>query len=279
MKRIKSILLLVALPLLGIAQTKEQALQAVKERKGWYIGAGIFQSIQTAHWKYDQTPPALGVPFYNSADGFSHDVGRTLLAIGIEKKSIFGTPQLRDGIFVGNYDYHGNYLGSTYSPIYNFVDFDFGADVLFNPSAKTTADWLSDDNNQISSGGITVGASAYIRAQWVFFLSPKLRMTVLSTAVGAQYLYISNNGKGVVSQPLVPDFNYSKGWNEKIATLYFAVGTLGFETSKFSITPEVRVFSLGTSSTSLKPERLIGDVKMDDKPSVVTYGIKVLKKF
>ena len=50
MKRIEIILLLAALPLFGIAQTKEQALQSLKERKGWYIGIGVYQADQTTHW-------------------------------------------------------------------------------------------------------------------------------------------------------------------------------------------------------------------------------------
>jgi hypothetical protein len=278
MKKITFLLLFAALPLLSRAQTKEQALQNVKQRKGWYVGIGGYGAIQTTHWKYDQTPPGIGVPFYKAAEGFDHDVSRTLLSLGIEKRSLFGTPALREGIFSNHYDYNGNYIDTHYDPIFNFVDFDFGADVLFNPSAKTTANWLNDDNNQISAGGITAGASLYFRAQWLILLSPKLRMSVLSTAFGAQYMYFHNNGKDVATQALIRDFNYDKGWNENIAIAYFSVGALGFETSKFSILPEVRVFSLGTASTTLKPERLIGTVKMDGQPSVITYGIKIMKK-
>lgn len=278
MKHIKTLMLLAVLPLLGRAQTKEQALQSMKDRKGWYIGTGIYYANQTTHWKYDQTSPAVGVPFYNAAEGFGHDVSRTLFILGIEKKSIFGTPKLREGIFVSRYDYHGNYLGTDYDPVFNFIDADFGADLMFNPSAKTTANWLNDNNNQISSGGLTASASAYIRFQWVVLFSSKLRISILSTSLGAQYTYVHNNGKGGASQPLVNDFNYSKGWNENIATLFFSVGILGIESGKFSITPEVRIFTLGTSSTTLKPERLIGNVKMEAPPTVVSYGIKVLKK-
>ena len=278
MKQITSLLLFAALPYLSIAQTKEQALKNVKERKGWYVGIGGYGAIQTTHWKYEQTPPATGVPFFNAGAGFDHDVSRALLSLGIEKRSLFGTPALRDGIFTSHYDHYGNYVDTHYDPIFNFVDFDFGADILFSPSAKTTANWLSDENNQISAGGITAGASVYFRAQWLILLNPKLRMSVLSTAIGAQYLYLHNNGKDVATQALVKDFNYDKGWNENMAIAYLSIGILGFETAKFSVTPEVRIFSLGTSSTTLKPERLIGDVKADGQPSVITYGIKILKK-
>jgi hypothetical protein len=279
MKRIKFFLLIAALPILSIAQTKEQALQSLKERKGWYLGAGIFQAIQTTHWKYDQTPPATGVPFYNAAEGFGHDLNRTLLTLGIEKRSLFGTPALRDGIFTTHYDYYGNYTGTDYSPVFNFADVDFGADVMVSPFGKTTANWLNDDNNQISSGGLTAGVSAYVRLQWIFFLSSKLRMNVISTGIGVQYMHVHNNGEGVASQSLVNDFNYKKGWNENLTGMFLSIGALGFESKKFSIAPEFRLFIANTSSTSLKPERLIGDVKMEDQPFIVTYGIKCMKKF
>lgn len=278
MKRINFLLLFAALPLWGLAQTKEQALKSLKERKGWYIGLGVYGAAQTTHWKYDQTSPAVGDAFYNAAEGFDHDVSRTLLALGIEKKSLFGTPSLRDGIFSSHYDHYGNYIDTHYDPIFNFVDVDFGADLLFNPKSKTTANWLNDNNNQISSGGISAGASAYIRMNWVLFLSPKLRMNVFSAAIGAQYMYVHNNGKDVSTQQLVKDFNYSKGWNENIMTMYLSVGTLGFESGSISITPEVRVLTLGTASSTLKPERINGKVKMESQPSVITYGIKIMKK-
>jgi hypothetical protein len=278
MKRIKTLLLFAALPLFGIAQTKEQALQGVKQRGGWYYGIGIYQVDQTTHWKYEQTPPPVGKPFYNAAEGFGHDLNRTLLTLGIEKKSLFGTPGLRDGIFTNHYDNYGTYLHTDYSPIFNFVDVDFGADVMVSPFGKTTANWLNDDNNQISSGGITAGVSAYLKLQWIIFMSPKLRMNVLSPGVGLQYLYVHNNGQGVASQPLVNDFNYKKGWNENLTAMFLSIGTLGFEGKRFSIAPEFRLFIANTSSTSLKPERLIGDVKIEDSPFIVSYGIKFTHK-
>lgn len=279
MKHLKFFLLLTALPLSVLAQTREQALQSIKDRKGWYGGIGVYYADQKTYWQYSQTPPAVGVPFFDASQGFGHDVSRTLLAIGIERKSIFGTPGLRDGIFVSHYDYHGNYTGSEFTPAYNFVDFDFGADVMVSPSGKTYAEWLDDGNNEISSGGISAGASAYIRMNWVFILSPKLRLTVFSTAIGAQWMHIHNNGNGSATSPLLNDFNYKGGWNENINTLYLSVGTLGIETGKLSIVPEVRVLSLNSASTTLKPERLTGEVKTGDKPSVLSFGVKILKNF
>jgi len=103
-------------------------------------------------------------------------------------------------------------------------------------------------------------------------------MNVLSPGVGVQYMYVHNNGQGVASQPLASDFNYKKRWNENLTGMFLSIGTLGFETGKFSIAPEFRLFIASTSSTTLKPERLIGDVKMEDKPFIVTYGIKFMKK-
>ncbi|GGA96404.1 MULTISPECIES: hypothetical protein [Mucilaginibacter] len=66
MKTLKMFILLAALPVLAAAQTKEQALQSIKDRKGWYIGLGIYYANLTTHWKYDQTPPGTGVPFFDA---------------------------------------------------------------------------------------------------------------------------------------------------------------------------------------------------------------------
>jgi hypothetical protein len=278
MKRIKTFLLFAVLPLLGMAQTKEQALQAVKQRGGWYYGIGVYQVDQTTHWKYNQTPPPVGKAFYNAAEGFGHDLNRTMLTLGLEKKSLFGTPSLRDGIFSNHYDAYGNYLHTDYDPIFNFVDVDFGADVMVSPFGKTTANWLNDDNNQISSGGITAGISAYLKLNWIIFLSPKWRMNALSPGLGVQYMYVHNNGQGVASQSLVPDFNYDKGWNENLTAMFLSIGTLGFETKNFAINPEFRLFIANTSSTSLKPERLVGKVQQEASPFIVSYGIKFTHK-
>lgn len=278
MKTLKTLILLAALPVLAAAQTKEQALQSIKDRKGWYIGAGLYYADLTTHWKYEQTSPATGVPFFDASQGFGHEESRTLITLGIERKSILGTPALRDGIFVNHYDYNGNYRGTEYTPIYNFVDFDFGADVLIGPTGKTYAHWL-DTDEPISSGGLSAGASAYIRMSWQFILSPKLRFTPFSVAIGGQYLHIKNNGDGSAQSPLLKDFNYDQGWNENLSTLYLSVGTLGIETGSLSITPEVRVLTLSAASTSLKPARIIGDVQKESNPTLISVGVKVLKKF
>ncbi|MBD1363002.1 hypothetical protein IDJ77_04190 [Mucilaginibacter sp. ZT4R22] len=278
MKTLKMLILLATLPVLALAQTKEQALQNVKDRKGWYIGPGIYYADLTTQWKYNQTPPATGVPFFDASQGFGHDESRTLITIGIERKSIFGTPALRDGIFVNHYDYSGNYRGTEYAPSFNFVDFDLGADVLIGPSGKTYAHWL-DTDEPISSGGLTAGASAYIRMSWQLILSPKLRLTPFSVAIGGQYLHIKNNGNGSAQSPLLKDFNYDQGWNENLSTLYLSVGILGIETGSLSITPEVRILTLSAASTSLKPARIIGGVQSESNPTFITFGVKVLKKF
>ncbi len=278
MKRLRIFILLTALPVLAMAQTKEQALQSMKDRKGWYIGAGIYYADLTTHWKYNQTPPAVGVPFYDASQGFGHDESRTLITVGIERKSIFGTPHLRDGIFSNHYDHYGHYLGTEYDPIFNFVDFDFGADVLLGPSGKTYAHWL-DSDEPISSGGLSAGASAYIRMSWVVMFSPKFRFIPFSAAIGGQYLHIKNNGDGTAVSPLLNDFNYDNGWNENISTLYVSVGTVGIETGTLSITPEVRVLALSSASSSLKPERIIGSVQTESNPTLISFGLKVLKKF
>lgn len=274
-----TVVLLFILPTLAMAQTREQALQSVKERKGWYAGTGVYYADQQTYWQYDQTPPAVGTPFYDASQGFGHDVSRVLIAVGLERKSLFGTPHLRDGVFVSHYDRYGNYLGAGYDPVYNFVDFDFGLDALISPSGKTYAEWLNDGNNEISSGGLSLGGSVYLRMNWIFVLSPKLRLTVFSAAIGNQFLHIRNKGGGSATSPLLEDFNYANGWNENINALYLSVGTLGLETGALSITPEVRIVSINSASTTLGPARLIGDVSIEDKPSVITFGLKVLKRF
>src|ERR1700761_4151224 len=102
MKHLKIILLLLTLPIAVMAQTpgvsREQALQSIKDRKGWYGGIGVYYADAHTFWQYNQTPPAVGVPFYDASQGFGHDVSRALIKIGVERKSIFGTPGLRDGI-------------------------------------------------------------------------------------------------------------------------------------------------------------------------------------
>lgn len=278
MKSLTIFILLVAVPVIIRAQTKEQALQNIKDRKGWYIGAGVYYTHLATHWQYDQAPPEAGVPFFDASQGFGHDESRSLISLAIEKKSIFGTPALRDHVFLRHYDYNGNYLGSESAPGFNFVDFDFGADVMISPSGKTYAHWL-DTDDPISSGGISAGASAYVRMSWQFILSPKLRVTPFSVAVGGQYLHVKNNGHGTASSPLLDDFNYDQGWNENLSTLYLSVGTLGAETGSISITPEVRVFTLSAASTSLKPKRTTDDVRSESNPGLISFGLKILKKF
>jgi hypothetical protein len=49
-----------------------------KDRKGWYIGPGLYYADLTTQWKYNQTPPATGVPFFDASQGFGHDENRTL---------------------------------------------------------------------------------------------------------------------------------------------------------------------------------------------------------
>ena len=278
MKRLRIFTLLAALPVLAMAQTKDQALQNIKDRRGRYIGAGIYYADLTTQWKYNQTPPPVGTPFFDASQGFGHDESRTLLMVGIECKSIFGTPALREKIFLNHYDYSGNYLGTESAPSFNFLDFDFGADVMVSPSGKTYAHWL-DSDEPISSGGLSMGASAYIRMSWQFILAPKLRITPFSVALGAQYLHIRNKGQGSAISPLLNDFNYVSGWNENINTLYVSVGTLGVETGSLSVTPEVRVLTLSSTSTDLKPERLTGSVQKESNPTLISFGVKVLKKF
>lgn len=73
--------------------------------------------------------------------------------------------------------------------------------------------------------------------------------------------------------------NYDQGWNENLSTLYLSVGTLGIETGSLSITPEVRVLNLSAASTSLKPARIIGDVQKESNSTLISFGVKVLKKF
>jgi len=279
MKRFTLYLLLAALPVLGIAQTKDEALQSIKQRKGWYVGLGAYYTYLKTDWQYNQTSPPVGTAFFDASQGFSHDENRALIAATIERKSIFGTPKLREGVLMDHYDHYGNYLGTDYDPTFNFVDFDFGADVLICPSGKTYAHWLDDGQNEISSGGLTAGASAYLRMNWVFILSSKLRITAFSAAVGGQFLRIKNNGHGTASSPLLPAFNYENGWNENVSSLYRSVGTLGIETGTWSITPEVRVLALSAASTSLKPDRLVGSVTTQDQPAILSVGLKVMKKF
>ncbi|MET3606421.1 hypothetical protein ABIC74_000263 [Mucilaginibacter rubeus] len=149
---------------------------------------------------------------------------------------------------------------------------------MIDPTGKTYAHWL-DTDEPISSGGLSAGASAYIRMSWQFILSPKLRFTPFSVAIGGQYLHIKNNGDGSAQSPLLKDFNYDQGWNENLSTLYLSVGTLGIETGSLSITPEVRVLTLSAASTSLKPARIIGDVQKESNPTLISVGVKVLKKF
>ncbi len=278
MKCLKHLLLFVLLPSLSMAQTRDQALQSIKDRQGWYAGLGLYYANQTTHWKYNQTAPSVGTPYYNAAEGFGHDLNRASLSIAVEKKSLFGKPVLRDGVFVNRYDYYGNYIGSHYDPVYNFVDFDFGADLMISPTGKAYANYLEDGVNEISSGGLSAGASAFVRMQWLFITSSQLRISAFSAALGAQFMHVHNNGGGSASSPLVKDFNYNNGWNENLTTFFLSVGILNVETKSFSILPEVRVLSAGFASTSLKPQRLVGDVKMESGPFVLAYGIKVLKK-
>jgi hypothetical protein len=271
MKKIISLLML--LPLIACAQQSDSYPQYVW-REGWHVGLGIGQMNYNTHWNFIG---ATGAGFTD--DRADHSSDKTMLFLSLEKRSLFGKKREKDFA-----DY---YVPMYYSPGFVYwgsfkfyVDFDFGVEAMYGIAGKTTADFLNDNNNVISSGGLTMGAGAYFRASQVVPLH-KVNMILLSLSVNPAYVRIHNNAKDVSTYPLAENYR-DNPWNESIFTLNGTIGTAGFEFGKISIIPELRLRLFGTASSSLKTDNstVSGEqsVSSQQTPGFWGWGIKLTKK-
>jgi len=271
MKQSLSILFIFLLPAIAFAQKRARPLQSDTSkyvwREGWHAGIGIAPLHFNTHWNYIGSDVAG-----TSDDEATHSLDKTMVVLSLERRSIFGIRREKDfrNYISPVYDYYGYLLGWSWFKFY--IDFDLGGELMYRVAGKTTADFLQDDNNVISSGGWAAGIGTYFRAQAVI-PGHKCNFIWLSLGVNPQYAIIHNDAKGVPSLGLVENYQ-NNPWNESIFMLNGTIGTLGLEFGKFSIMPEIRLGLFGTSSSTLKTSKY-GQVQQKGTPGFWGWNIKL----
>jgi len=259
---------LLLLPILASAQGSDSSRYVWRE--GWHAGIGIAPLYFNTHWNYVGSD-VIGL----SDDDASHSLDKTMVVLSLEKRSIFGIRREKDfrDYVAPVYDYYGYLLGWSWFKFY--IDFDLGGELMYRVAGKTTADFLQDDNNVISSGGWAAGGGLYFKAHAVAPLR-KYNLIWLSLGVNPQYVVIHNNAKGVPSFGLVENYR-DNPWNESIFTLNGTIGTFGFDFGKFSIMPELRLGLFGSSSSTLETAGH-GRVEQKKAPNFWGWSVKLTKR-
>lgn len=260
------IFLLLLLPLFACAQQPDSTKYVWRE--GWHMGVGVGQLYYSTHWNYIGSDEA-GM----SGDDVGHSLDKTMLFLSLEKRSVFGKKREKD--------FRDYYVPMYYTPGYIYfgsfkfyLDFDYGAELMYRVAGKTTADFLDDDDNVISSGGWSAGTGAYFRMSAVAPL-PKVNVIWLSVGINPLFAVIHNNAKDVSSSPLVENYR-NNPWNESIFMFNGTIGTAGFEFGSFSIVPELRLGLFGTSSSTLKANG--SAVTRREPPHLLGWDVKLTKR-
>lgn len=261
-------MLLVLLPMFACAQQPDSSNYVWRE--GWHAGLGIASLSFNTHWNYIGSDD-IGM----SDDLASHSLNKTMVVLSLERKSVFGIRREKDfrDYVAPVYNYYGYLLGWSWFKFY--IDFDLGGELMYRVGGKTTADFLQDDNNVISSGGWAAGAGIYLKAHAV---APgrNCNFIWLSLGVNPQYVIIHNNAKDVASFRLVENYR-NNPWNESVFMFNGTIGTLGLDFPKFSIMPELRLGLFGSSSSTLTTSKY-GRVKQKLAPDFWGWSIKLTKR-
>jgi hypothetical protein len=245
MKAIKAtVFFFLLLPFMAGAQESDKGYYVWRD--GWQAGLSIGGLYYNTGWNYIGSSV---VGFTDDEAGHSSD--RTMLFLSLEKRSIFGMKREADfgEYYPASYDYAGYiHIGDL---VKFYVDFDAGAELMYG-FGKTTADFLKDNDNVISSGGSTMGIGGYFKTSIVFPFK-KVNFIPLSVGLNPMYMRIHNNAKGLPSYVLVDNYR-DNPWTESVFTLNWTLGTLGLEFGKISIAPELRFMIFGKASSTLKTD-------------------------
>lgn len=174
---------LLLLPVLASAQRSDSSKYVWRD--GWHAGIGIAPLYFNTHWNYVGSD-VIGL----SDDAADHSLDKTMVLLSLEKRSILGIRREKDfrDYVTPVYDYYGYLLGFSWFKFY--VDFDLGGELMYRLGGKTTADFLKDDNNVISSGGWAAGTGLYFKAHAAYQeMLPLIDHVCNREALGYHWLY------------------------------------------------------------------------------------------